>query len=71
MEYVTVCIDVPNGMDMNLEETNANNQMILDNAAVQKLSQQEVEALKAESLKGNLSNDVSDETSIANSGYSF
>ncbi|KAJ8652243.1 hypothetical protein O0I10_012151 [Lichtheimia ornata] len=40
-----------------VEETNANNQMIIDNAAVQKLSHQEVETLKAESLKGNLTND--------------
>lgn len=43
-----------------IEETNANNQLILDNAAVQKLTHQEVETLKAESLKGNLTNDVSD-----------
>lgn len=50
------------GICILIEETNANNQMIIDNAAVQKLSHQEVETLKAESLKGNLSNDVRDNT---------
>ncbi|KAI9497190.1 Gcd10p family-domain-containing protein [Zychaea mexicana] len=38
-------------------ETNANNQNIVDNASVQKLSYQEVEKLKQEGLKGNMAHD--------------
>lgn len=54
-----------------IEETNANNQLILDNAAVQKLTHQEVETLKAESLKGNLTNDVSDTMWMIYAGSSW
>ncbi|KAI9249440.1 Gcd10p family-domain-containing protein [Phascolomyces articulosus] len=40
-----------------VEETNANNQNILDNADVQKLTHEEVEKLKQEGLKGNMKHD--------------
>ncbi|KAG2225938.1 hypothetical protein INT45_006634 [Circinella minor] len=40
-----------------VEETNANNQNILDTAGVQKLTHEEVEKLKQEGLKGNMKHD--------------